>query len=154
MVAEVSPKKLPSDECHKTLLMISQHWFRWWLGAVRQQAITWANVDPDLCCQMASLGLSELMCGLPWVNLMVAGALVPNVYAPVEVCIYVGLSTWCADVGPTMGHIRVADALVSHRCRVGNNSSDFIVLKKFTLSVPFSEIFPYNSVYLSCCKDK
>ena len=40
--------------------MISQHWFRWWLGANRQQAITWANVDPDLCRQMASLGLNEL----------------------------------------------------------------------------------------------
>ena len=26
----------------------------------RQQAITWANVDPDLCRQMASLGLNEL----------------------------------------------------------------------------------------------
>ena len=40
--------------------MISQHWFRWWLGAVRQQAITWASVDADLCRQMASLGLNEL----------------------------------------------------------------------------------------------
>ena len=40
--------------------MISQHWFSLWLGAIRQQAITWANVDPDLCRQMASLGLSEL----------------------------------------------------------------------------------------------
>ena len=29
--------------------------------AVRQQAIAWANVDPDLCPQMASLGLNELM---------------------------------------------------------------------------------------------
>ena len=28
--------------------MISQHWFRWWLDAARQQAITWANVDPEL----------------------------------------------------------------------------------------------------------
>ena len=28
--------------------------------AIRQQAITWANVDPDLCHQMASLGLNEL----------------------------------------------------------------------------------------------
>ena len=26
----------------------------------RHQAITWANVDPDLCRQMASLGLNEL----------------------------------------------------------------------------------------------
>ena len=29
-------------------------------NAFRQQAITWTNVDPDLCCQMASLGLNEL----------------------------------------------------------------------------------------------
>ena len=28
--------------------------------AVRQQAITWANVDTDVCRQMASLGLNEL----------------------------------------------------------------------------------------------
>ena len=47
---------MPSHECHGTLLMISQHWFRWWHGAVRQQVITWANVDPDLCCHMASIG--------------------------------------------------------------------------------------------------
>ena len=51
--------KLHSDECQWTLLMRSQHWFRWWLGAVRQQAITWANVDSDLCRHMASLGHSE-----------------------------------------------------------------------------------------------
>ena len=36
-------------------LMISQHWF-----AVRHQAITRANVDPDLCHHMASLGHNEL----------------------------------------------------------------------------------------------
>ena len=35
----------PSGECHNTSLMISQHWFRQWLGAVRQQAITWTRVD-------------------------------------------------------------------------------------------------------------
>ena len=42
--------------------MISQHWFGYWLGAVRQQAIiyTWGNVDPDLCRQMGALGLNEL----------------------------------------------------------------------------------------------
>ena len=34
-------------------------WFRLWLGAVRQQAITWTNVDLVLCRQMAPLG---------WVN--------------------------------------------------------------------------------------
>ena len=40
--------------------MISQHWFRQWLGAIGQQAITWANVDPDLCRHMVSLGQNEL----------------------------------------------------------------------------------------------
>ena len=39
--------KLLSNECW------SQHWFRLWLGAVWQQAITW-SVDPDLCHHMAS----------------------------------------------------------------------------------------------------
>ena len=30
-----------------------------WLGVVRQQAITWANVDPDLCHHTASPGHNE-----------------------------------------------------------------------------------------------
>ena len=30
------------------------------IGAVRQQAITWANVDPDLSCHKVSLGHNEL----------------------------------------------------------------------------------------------
>ena len=32
-----------------------QYWFRYLIGAIRQQAITWANVEPDLCCHMVSL---------------------------------------------------------------------------------------------------
>ena len=44
--------------------MTSQYWFRQWIGAVRHQAITWANVDPDPCRHMASLGRNELThCG-------------------------------------------------------------------------------------------
>ena len=31
-----------------------------WLGAIRQQAITWTNVDQDLCRHMAPLGHNEL----------------------------------------------------------------------------------------------
>ena len=41
--------------------MKSQHWFREWLGAVRQQAITRVNVDPDLCRHMVSLGHNDLI---------------------------------------------------------------------------------------------
>ena len=51
--------EMPLDECHSTILMISQYWFRLWLGAVRQQAITWTNVDPDLCHHIASWGHNE-----------------------------------------------------------------------------------------------
>ena len=41
--------------------MTSQHWFKQWLGAGRQQATTWANVDLDRCHHMVSSGHSELM---------------------------------------------------------------------------------------------
>ena len=36
----------------RTHLMINQYWFRWWLGAIRQQAKTIINVDPVLCHHM------------------------------------------------------------------------------------------------------
>ena len=41
--------------------MTSQHWFRLWLYAVTsvRQGITWAIVDPDQCCHMASPGSNE-----------------------------------------------------------------------------------------------
>ena len=65
-MAEVSLVKLLSDECHWSLPVISKHWFREWVSAVRQQAITWANVDPDLCHHMVSLGHNEF---LSWILL-------------------------------------------------------------------------------------
>ena len=38
-----------------------QHWFSWWLGTIRQQAITWANVDPNIYCHVMSLEHNDLM---------------------------------------------------------------------------------------------
>ena len=65
LMAAVSVVKLPLDKRQWSVLTISQRWFRYWLGAIRQQAITWANVDQDLCRHMASLGHIELThCGL------------------------------------------------------------------------------------------
>ena len=32
------------------------------MGAVKKQAITWANADPDLCRHVVSLGYNELSC--------------------------------------------------------------------------------------------
>ena len=51
--------KMPSNKCLKILPMISQHWPRQWLGAIRQQLIISANGDPHLCCHMALLGLNK-----------------------------------------------------------------------------------------------
>ena len=45
-------------ELHMMPLVIGQHWFRWWLGVIRWQVITWANVD--LCCHTTSPGRREL----------------------------------------------------------------------------------------------
>ena len=55
LISRAFPVKLFPGECYRIPLVISHHWFRQRLGAVRQQAIAWANVDQDLCCQMASL---------------------------------------------------------------------------------------------------
>ena len=41
-------------------LMRSQHWFRYWLGAVNHWINIWANVDPDLHHHKASLGHNGL----------------------------------------------------------------------------------------------
>ena len=47
-------------------LMISQQLLKGWLGAVRVQAITRANVDPNMCHHMASFGHESLN---TWENL-------------------------------------------------------------------------------------
>ena len=44
---------LHSDACHKTLLMINQQWFRWWLGTAKQHPITCDNVGGDLSGHLA-----------------------------------------------------------------------------------------------------
>ena len=44
-MTEVSLVKLLSDECQWTLLMMSQHWFRQWLGGIRQQPLQSSRMD-------------------------------------------------------------------------------------------------------------
>ena len=41
--------------------MMRQHWFRWRLGAIRHQAITCDNVDPDTCHYKVSIGHNVLI---------------------------------------------------------------------------------------------
>ena len=59
IVAMACVMKLLSSECCRPL-MRSQYWFRLWIGAVGQQAITETNVDPYLFHHMASLDHDEL----------------------------------------------------------------------------------------------
>ena len=47
-------KRVPQNS-----LIISQHWFRLWLGAVKHQTSTWSNVDADLYSYIASLCCNE-----------------------------------------------------------------------------------------------
>ena len=44
------------------LLMVNQHWFRKWFGAIMQQTINWMNVDQVLWCH----GITSLQ----WVDLV------------------------------------------------------------------------------------
>ena len=44
------------SKCPETKFVQEKTWVRYGLGAVRQQAITWASVDPKLHHHMASLG--------------------------------------------------------------------------------------------------
>ena len=57
LTTEVSPVKLPSNECQWTPLMISLHCFISW----RHQTVSWANVDRDLCRHIASMRHDELL---------------------------------------------------------------------------------------------
>ena len=51
--------KLHRDACQGPIIS-SHHWFRYWLGNIRQQAIIWNNVDRYLCHHMALLGSNGL----------------------------------------------------------------------------------------------
>ena len=46
-------------------LTIRPHWYRWWLGPNRRQAIIWANYDIVHCHINTSLGLNELLISPP-----------------------------------------------------------------------------------------
>ena len=53
----------------KNIFCQNELWFTYCLGAVRQRTIDWANVDQDVCRNMASPGHNEwvncLNCGIP-----------------------------------------------------------------------------------------
>ena len=59
-VASALDVKLFPSEYHGPSLMRSEHWFKFWLGGVRQQANTWENTDLILCKHMVSLSHNVL----------------------------------------------------------------------------------------------
>ena len=48
IIAWVLSLKFLLGECCNASQLKRHCWFRQWLGAIRQQTIAWANVDPDL----------------------------------------------------------------------------------------------------------
>ena len=63
---EIALRWMPED-C--TALMTSHRWFRFWLGTVRQQAITSTNIDQVLWRHMTSISLNGLNCNwFSWVS--------------------------------------------------------------------------------------
>ena len=58
-------KLLPTERL-RTPLMTSQHWLRWWLGAIMHQAISWINVNLVLCRLLASQRYNKLIYSLQW----------------------------------------------------------------------------------------
>ena len=58
-ISWVFPFHLPSHECHRTLVKISQNWFRYWLGAIQKQAITepvYTKIYVAVVCHLAPIG--------------------------------------------------------------------------------------------------
>ena len=52
-------QQCPCPEWQTIPIVISQHWFKYWLGAVRRQAILWTKVDWGMWCH-TSLCHNEL----------------------------------------------------------------------------------------------
>ena len=82
-------------------LMISQHWFRQWLGAVRHQVITWTNVDLDLCQYMVPLGHYELRNDRFIFSISGVTALLKRKHHHKEDSLVSELSTWVSAVRQT-----------------------------------------------------
>ena len=85
-MTEVSLANLTSGDCRYDL-RINKHWL-WW-----HQAITWAKVEPDLCCHMAPLGHNELILKYPYFSnpLTHKGHSLPNAlfmtFPPLKFCL-------------------------------------------------------------------
>ena len=58
ITCEIALRRISMDFIDDKSILIQV--LAWCRQAVRQQAITWANVDPGLCRYMASLGYNEL----------------------------------------------------------------------------------------------
>ena len=63
VIPRIDTLSIPLKLHSKTSLMISQHWTRWWLSAIRQQAITWTNVD-----QVVWWHIALFINNIPWWN--------------------------------------------------------------------------------------
>ena len=100
LISWTNSVKLLSSEFQKASLMISKHRFRWWLDAVRHQAVTWTSVDYDQQHHVVSLGHNELT--HKGLNEMADGYFADNIFKcnflPENDCILIQISLFCIRV--------------------------------------------------------
>ena len=122
-----------SGECHKTPLMISQHWFR-------QQAITWANVDSDFWRHRAPLGHIELT---QHYNDVKMSAMASQITSLMMVC-----STVCSDVNQRkhQGSASLAFVRGIHHWPMNSSHKRPVTLKMFPVD---DVIMPHDEFIMS-----
>ena len=56
---DIAFRWMPQDIADEQATQVQ--WFRWQRGTVMQQAVTWANIDSDMCLRIMPIGPNELI---------------------------------------------------------------------------------------------
>ena len=123
-----------------TALMISQPWFRLWLCAVRQQALTWANVDSDSSHHTALPGhnasnIASLTSDLSLPDQYLNFAISAMFFSPVHFCVSFRRQTTSSR--PSM-RCKMAASVIRPKCR---NEVRYIQCNRY-ISCVCAEVLP------------
>ena len=149
LISWMFPVVVSSKENHRISLMISQHWFREWLDAIRQQAMTWTNIDQDLRSHMR----------LQWVKTQMSEFYYPHFeirpgwghLSYREGLGWDGLAAliWCVVI-----HITRLDpreyritAIDTNTCRLANTAPTLLVLLYFAIIQFSSKYWKKNQIW-------
>ena len=125
----VFPVRLSSGECHRTPPMISQHWFRKWLAAVKQQDIRF-NIDQVLWCHVTSSGLKELTyLPLDKMATTISQTIFSNDFSWMKSFVFWFKFHWSVFLGV---QLKISQHWLKHWCQTGNKPLFKPMLTQFT----------------------